>query len=44
MLEEGMSISAVAKVLGIPEGTVSCWLYRERRRLITDGYEVYREE
>jgi len=44
MLREGMSISAVARVLGIPEGTVSCWLYRERRRLITDESEVYRKE
>ena len=33
MLAEGMSISAVARTLGIPEGTVSCWLHREGERL-----------
>ena len=34
MLAEGMSISAVSRVLGIPEGTISCWLYREGKRLL----------
>jgi len=34
MLAEGMSISAVSRVLEIPEGTISCWLYREGKRLI----------
>ena len=37
MLGEGMSISAVSRVLGIPEGTVSCWLYREGKRLIEEN-------
>lgn len=33
MLAEGMSISAVSRVTGIPEGTISCWLHREGERL-----------
>ncbi|MEO2083668.1 MAG: helix-turn-helix domain-containing protein [Desulfurobacteriaceae bacterium] len=33
MLSEGMGISAVARTLGLPEGTVSCWLHREGKRL-----------
>jgi len=37
MLGEGMSISAVSRVLGIPEGTVSCWLYREGKKLIEEN-------
>jgi len=33
MLSEGMGISAVARTLDLPEGTVSCWLHREGKRL-----------
>ena len=33
MLAEGMGISAVARALGIPGGTISCWLHREGERL-----------
>jgi len=33
MLAEGMSISAVSRVVKIPKGTISCWFHREDERL-----------
>ncbi len=43
MLGEGMSISAVSRVLGIPEGTVSCWLYREGKKLLEENEKKLRK-